>query len=190
MFLRGSPTVSTFRRDKLLREMRLIHADIAAVTAEYIHFVDLLAPMTADQQAVLENILRYGPLPDSRPPRGQLQLVLPRPGTISPWSSKATDIARVCGLQQVRRLERGVAWYLETPGYDTIPTGSLHRLRHLIHDRMTEVVLTDFEEAAHRLFDRADPAPLLSVDLILAEGETHRLVRLCQRLTSAAKEID
>ena len=102
MYLRGSPTVSAFRRDKLLQEMRAIHTGINAIAAEHIHFVDLLTPVEAEQHAVLESILRYGPVPTEYPPAGQLQLVLPRPGTISPWSSKATDIAHVCGLHPFR----------------------------------------------------------------------------------------
>ncbi len=190
MYLRGCPTVSASRLDKLLREMRTIHADITAITAEYVHFIDLLAPMEDKQRAMLENILHYGPAPSERPPTGQLQLVLPRPGTISPWSSKATDIAHVCGLRQVRRLERGVAWFLESPAGPVIPDPPLHRLRGLLHDRMTEVVLTDFEEALHRLFDRAEPAPLNTVDLLGRGRDALAQANRSMGLALSADEID
>ncbi len=79
------------------------------IYAEYVHFADLNAPLNDDEHAQLERLLKYGPALASHAPQGKLLLVTPRPGTISPWSSKATDIAHNCGLQQVNRLERGVA---------------------------------------------------------------------------------
>ena len=83
---------------------------------------------------------------------GELYLVVPRVGTISPWSSKATDIARNCGLQ-VRRIERGTAYYIQKPEKD---------ISSALHDRMTETVLRSFEEA-ERLFEHVPPRPLQTV---------------------------
>ncbi|MCS5932767.1 hypothetical protein LNQ03_25585 [Klebsiella pneumoniae subsp. pneumoniae] len=76
-------------------------------------FADLNAPLSADDRERLARLLQYGPSLSSHTPTGKLLLVTPRPGTISPWSSKATDIAHNCGLAQVVRLERGVAYYVE-----------------------------------------------------------------------------
>ena len=80
------------------------------------HFVDLGAPLTAQQRSVLDALLRYGPRRDPIAAGGESVLVVPRIGTISPWSSKATDIAQVCGLTQVRRIERGIAYTLRAAG--------------------------------------------------------------------------
>ena len=166
MHLRGSPALSAFRREKLLRQIHSIYERVAGVTAEYAHFVDLVEPLKPEQEGVLTNILQYGQGIEETSPLGQLLLVVPRAGTISPWSSKATDIAHVCGLHQVHRIERGVAWYLTTSDEQPLKGGHLTALRDLIHDRMTEVVLTDFDEASHRMFDRAEPARLHSADVL------------------------
>ena len=166
MHLRGSPALSAFRREKLLRQIQGIYDRVAGVTAEYAHFVNLVEPLKPEQEGVLTNILQYGQGIEETSPLGQLLLVVPRAGTISPWSSKATDIAHVCGLHQVHRIERGVAWYLTTSDEQPLKGGHLTALGDLIHDRMTEVVLTDFDEASHRMFDRTEPARLHSADVL------------------------
>ncbi len=109
-------------------------------------------------------MLRYGPSvpPDRGEPEGQLVLVVPRPGTISPWSSKATDIAHNSGLTMVRRLERGTAFYLTGEGIDE---PALRTAADLLHDRMTEVALFDLADA-DQLFRQAEPRPCTSVDLL------------------------
>ncbi|WP_348253370.1 hypothetical protein, partial [Salmonella enterica] len=70
-------------------------------------------PLNDSEQAQLTRLLQYGQALNSHTPAGKLLLVTPRPGTISPWSTKATDIAHHCGLQQVDRLEPGQAYYIE-----------------------------------------------------------------------------
>ncbi len=171
MYLRGPSAFSQFRLESLLRASRGIVPDLLEIHSQYIHFLDLDAPLGATQNAVLEEILNYGPVAASQPGEDHIQLVIPRPGTISPWSSKATDIAHVCGLDQVQRLERGVAWYFKSSGGKPIPDEFLPPLRDLIHDRMTETVLTDFKEASRRLFLHAEPKPPRSVDILTGGGE-------------------
>jgi len=114
LILTGAPALSDFRLAKL---ESAIHTRIAGVTgldSRYLHFVDVERPLTPEQSAVLESLLRYGPAAETAAPIGTLLLALPRIGTVSPWSSKATDIAHVCGLAAVRRIERGIAWYLRS----------------------------------------------------------------------------
>jgi len=112
--LRGSPALSAFRINKLLARFQAAALPVSNIYAEYVHFADLNAPLNADEHAQLGRLLTYGPRLSSHAPTGKLLLVTPRPGTISPWSSKATDIAHNCGLTQIARLERGVAWYVDT----------------------------------------------------------------------------
>ena len=76
------------------------------------HLVDCASPLSADEAQRLGALLTYGPRYDAAQPQGQLVLVAPRPGTTSPWSSKATDILHVCDLHQVRRVERGIAFHV------------------------------------------------------------------------------
>ncbi|TNI33271.1 hypothetical protein, partial [Aeromonas veronii] len=113
--LRGAPALSDFRVQKLLQRFAQMRnesgvesgVEIEDVYAEYVHFAELTSPLSPPERATLGQLLRYGPTIPEHTPSCQLFLVTPRPGTISPWSSKATDIAHNCGLKQVKRLERG-----------------------------------------------------------------------------------
>ena len=91
-------------------------------------------------------------------------LVVPRFGTVSPWSSKATDIAHVCGLADVVRIERGVAYFVQSRAAAGC-TRSARRSAALVHDRMTESVL-DSVEAAAGLFAHHAPQPLATVPVL------------------------
>ena len=149
--LRGPRALSEFRLDKLAASLRKLDPGVRAVAAEFRHFVESDAQPAAAERALLERLLAYGPIPGQA--GGELFLVVPRVGTISPWSSKATDIARNCGLSGVRRIERGTAFYIEKTQKD---------ISGVLHDRMTETVLRSFE-AAEKLFEHVPPRPLRTV---------------------------
>ncbi len=162
--LRGAPALSEFRLQKL--ESRLAEAvgRRVRVYAEYVHFAELEQSLDSEERAVLDRLLRYGPTLGEHEPEGILVLVTPRPGTISPWSTKATDIALNCGLSKIQRLERGVAYYLDADGAGLGDDG-LSLARELLHDRMTETVFDDFDEA-NCLFRHDQPRPFTSVDIL------------------------
>ena len=102
---RGSPALSPFRLEKLLTALRRRVPVVTEIYAEFIHFVD--GRLITHDREVLDRLLQYGPTATQRHLTSEPTfLVVPRPGTRSPWSSKATDIARNCGLQHVRRIER------------------------------------------------------------------------------------
>ncbi|MEG0869347.1 MAG: phosphoribosylformylglycinamidine synthase, partial [Hafnia sp.] len=113
--MRGSPALSAFRVTQLLSACQDANLPVNDIYAEYVHFADVSAPLSAEEKATLQRLLKYGPSLAEHEPKGRLLLVTPRPGTISPWSSKATDIAHNCNLPQVIRLERGVAYYVDAP---------------------------------------------------------------------------
>ncbi|CNH73868.1 phosphoribosylformylglycinamidine synthase [Yersinia ruckeri] len=163
--LRGSPALSAFRINKLLSRCQDAHLPVSDIYAEYTHFADVSAPLGADEHAKLQRLLKYGPSLPEHAPQGRLLLVTPRPGTISPWSSKATDIAHNCGLSQVLRLERGLAFYIDAA---ELTEAQWQQLGILLHDRMMETVFTDLQQAA-QLFAHHQPAPVQRVD-ILGEG--------------------
>ncbi len=163
--LRGSPALSAFRITKLLARFQDAHLPVSDIYAEYVHFADVSTPLAADEKARLQRLLKYGPSLAEHTPEGRLILVTPRPGTISPWSSKATDIAHNCDLPQVLRLERGLAFYVKAP---QLTDAQWSLLAALLHDRMMEVVLSDLNQA-EQLFAHHQPAPLQSVD-VLGEG--------------------
>ncbi|MEN5017689.1 phosphoribosylformylglycinamidine synthase [Erwinia sp. Eh17-17] len=163
--LRGSPALSAFRINKLLARFQDAHLPVSDIYAEYVHFADVSAPLTGDEKSRLQRLLKYGPSLAEHTPQGRLLLVTPRPGTISPWSSKATDIAHNCSLPQVLRLERGLAFYVQAPQLTDAQWGALAAL---LHDRMMETVFTDMNQA-EALFAQHQPAPVQSVD-VLGEG--------------------
>ncbi|MHB1240350.1 MAG: phosphoribosylformylglycinamidine synthase, partial [Gammaproteobacteria bacterium] len=162
--LPGSPALSPFRVDKLTDQIRREVPDLRTLYAGFVHFVDLERRLGVDERRLLERLLAYGPERPREPPQGQLQLVVPRLGTLSPWSSKATDIARNCGLGSVRRLERGIAYYLMRNAGRPLDEAALESVRPVLHDRMTQTVLSCLEDA-EGLFVQAAPAPLRTVDV-------------------------
>ncbi|MET0108184.1 MAG: phosphoribosylformylglycinamidine synthase [Candidatus Thiodiazotropha sp.] len=168
LILRGAPALSEFRLQKLAQRLSGLLNGKVGVGSEYLHFADVNQSLDERERAVLDNLLRYGPaMPDIRHD-GTLLLVVPRPGTLSPWSTKATDIAHHCGLQKIQRLERGLAFYL------TLDERGLDSRQYVIaaeqlRDRMTEIVLSDAEDATC-LFNRAEPKHYIQVD-ILGGGE-------------------
>ncbi len=163
--LRGRKALSAFRSGKLLGSLRSVVSRVASVHAEFWHFADLSRELSEAESQRLERVLTYGPADAAEAARGELLLVVPRFGTISPWSSKATDIAHHCGLEAVRRMERGVAYVLSTRNGNSLSSSERAMLAPLIHDRMTETVLGSFEEAA-RLFEHFEPTPLATVDIL------------------------
>jgi phosphoribosylformylglycinamidine synthase len=152
--LRGARALSEFRLAKLLPSLQQVTPGVRRVHAEFWHFAEAAAEPSAAERALLERLLRYGEPAPAEAPRGALFLAVPRPGTISPWSSKATDIARNCGLAGVLRIERGVAYSLEIDG-----AAERSGLGALLHDRMTETVLDSLDDA-QQLFRHVAPRPL------------------------------
>ncbi|WP_429176427.1 phosphoribosylformylglycinamidine synthase [Kosakonia sp. 1610] len=159
---------------------------VSNIYAEYTHFADLNAALTEEEYARLQRLLKYGPSLSSHTPTGKLLLVTPRPGTISPWSSKATDIAHNCGLEKINRLERGVAYYVEAA---SLTDAQWQEVAAQLHDRMMESVFNAEADAA-RLFEHHQPAPVQSVDL-LGEGRQALIdANLRLGLALAEDEID
>ncbi|WP_372833985.1 phosphoribosylformylglycinamidine synthase [Pontibacterium sp.] len=185
--LRGAPALSAFRHEKLLSALQSKVPAITALYSEFMHFADLEQDLSADEQQVLDRILRYGPKADVEEPVGQLFLVVPRPGTISPWSSKATDIANNCGLSKVKRLERGVAYYIQASG--DLDQAALDATIAELHDRMVEAVLPDVDAAA-TLFIEESPAPLTTVDILAGGRDALVTANTALGLALAEDEID
>jgi phosphoribosylformylglycinamidine synthase len=157
----GAPAFTPARLEKRLAGVRTRNPGVTGLSASFAHFVDVDGALLPEDRQVLDRLLTYGPRVS--PPReaggAQLRLlIVPRLGTISPWSSKATDIARICGLHQVRRIERGI-WYTVTGVVSDDAA-----LRRALHDRMTESVLTSTPETAG-MFVHGAPRPLGTVVL-------------------------
>ncbi|HEY2901145.1 MAG TPA: phosphoribosylformylglycinamidine synthase, partial [Polyangia bacterium] len=154
----GAPAFTSARLEKRLQVIRQRNPGVREIAAVFVHFVDVDGALPEPARATLERLLRYGPRAAANAVAGRRWLVVPRLGTISPWSSKATDIARICGLPAVRRIERGISY---TVAGDV---GDETALRWAIADRMTESVLTGAEQA-EALFAHAQPRPLSTIEL-------------------------
>ncbi len=164
--LSGPPALSPFRISKLLATLQAEEPSVRALSTAYVHLVDVARELDPRETAVLGRLLQYGPKTASQAAGSSEVWVLPRFGTISPWSSKATDIAHICGLAPVRRIERGVIYQLDT--VDKISSARLRDLAASLHDRMTESVVLAATEAS-AVFNSHDPVPHATVD-VLGEG--------------------
>ncbi len=162
LVLPGSPAFSPARLERRLVQIREKSRRIAGISARFLHFVDLESPLDDAGMRTLGQLLRYGPKGEQAAVRGLTLVVVPRLGTRSPWSSKATDIAHLSGLGEVRRVERGIEYVVAGDGLD------VEALAVALHDRMTESVLSSANDA-ERLFARAEPRAVGRVD-VLVEG--------------------
>ena len=168
LILRGSSALSPFRLQKLLQDLIAAGLPARALSAEFVHVVEVSGELTAPERSVLGKLLTYGPTRASAAVTGLVQVVAPRPGTISPWSSKATDIAHICGLAKVKRIERVVAYTIDLGSEPSslLPPPSSRAAK--LHDRMTQAVFGDFASLA-ALFRHDAPRPMTSVP-VLAQG--------------------
>ncbi|MCX8649743.1 phosphoribosylformylglycinamidine synthase [Gilliamella sp. B2776] len=189
--LAGSSALSAFRISKILSICHEKSIPVISLEAQFIHFIDSIDEFTVEQQSILEKLLKYGPksvhVNEDCNTNRQLFLVTPRAGTISPWSSKATDIAHNCGLTQIHRIERGIAYYIAT----SLPMTQSQKdeFAELIHDRMMEAVLTRFDQA-EQLFKVDEPAPVIVVDLLGQGRQALEETNIKLGLALASDEID
>ena len=158
--LPGAPALSPFRKDKLLATLREYVPEVLSVDAVYIHFIESRQALTAGDRAKVQALLGESAATEFA---GESFLVVPRIGTISPWASKATNIAVNCGLSNVRRIERGTVFSVSLTG--TSDAAIRERIARALHDPMTESVIDD-SRAAELLFAVQPPAPLATVPMV------------------------
>nr|WP_225213937.1 phosphoribosylformylglycinamidine synthase [Comamonas sp. CMM02] len=167
----GGNALSSFRAQQLLTDLVAIHPKITGIAARFVHIVATEAAPTAEQSQRLAALLTYGD-PYEGGNDGLALLVTPRLGTISPWASKATDIARNCGLS-IQRVERITEFRVALKsgllgGTPELSTEQIGQIAALLHDRMTESVVASRDEAL-QLFTTLDAKPMEFVD-VLAGG--------------------
>jgi phosphoribosylformylglycinamidine synthase len=205
LLIAGSQALTNSRLHSLLQALVAEGLPVRGLSATFVHLVQCSSPLTVEKREMLGQLLQYGPRRDAQEKSGALRVVAPRPGTISPWSSKATDIARICGLTEVERIERVVAFRVDSGDF-LLSAAELARLDARLHDRMTQAVF-DSLEAAGDLFSKGQPRalrviPLLSggraaleaadreLGLALAEDEIDYLVRSFQALGRDPHDIE
>jgi len=168
----GASALSDFRIAQLLPRLAAISPQIQGIAARFVHLVATTAPLQDAQKQTLSALLTYGE-PYAGPVDGPVIVVSPRIGTVSPWASKATDIAHNCGFD-VRRVERLTEYRLTLKsgllGSAKLTAEQLGQVAAVLHDRMTESAMPGRDEAA-ALFTALEPAPMEHVD-VLGGGRT------------------
>jgi len=160
LILPGRSALSAAKQQRVLAKVRVACPGVSGLTARWTHLVTAQRALTAEETAQLEAMLAYGPSSDEPPvrPAGADQtvafFVAPRLGTTSPWSSKATDIAHVCGLGAIARIERCTAYVVSGTGL------SVEALGAVLADRMTESVIAAEAELAKVVAHGGAPRPL------------------------------
>ena len=185
LILPGSNAISAFRTQHLLQKLQQIEPAIIAVAGQFLHLVDSANALTEQEASKLGAMLTYGVPYATENIAGQGELVeffvIPRFGTISPWASKATDIAHNCGMAHIRRIERAICYRLRLKagllgsslGAKSLSEAAIAQIAAALHDRMTESVLREIGQA-QGLFRQLEAKPLASVDVL--EGGKQALV--------------
>ena len=185
--LPGQAALSDFRLAKLLRALQAQDDRVKSIHARFSYFVALSGPLSPEHKRRLDALLLSGEQAGKLASRARKVYVVPRPGTISPWSSKATDIVKACDIDPVVRVERGICYGLEFTG--KVDDAVLHALGTQLFDRMTEAVLDD-PEAAFALFETHVPQPLMTVDLSGGGREALERANADLGLALSGQEID
>ncbi|MDN4054934.1 phosphoribosylformylglycinamidine synthase [Massilia sp. YIM B02763] len=200
LILPGSNALSAFRSQRLLTQLQAVAPTIAAVSARYYHFIDAGAPLSTEDTERLAAMLTYGePVPETQY-EGVTEefFVIPRLGTISPWASKATDIAHNCGMAHIHRVERGVAFKVvlksgilgtSIKAPKKLEAAEVEAVAALLHDRMTETVLRSADEAK-ALFTDLEGRPLAAIDVLGAGRQALVAANADMGLALAEDEID
>jgi phosphoribosylformylglycinamidine synthase len=191
LIIPGRPALSNARRAATLAKIREVSPHVTSIEARWVHMVVAERELTAEELQQLGHMLSYGPSePPTRPSR-RLEtvetvsfVVTPRIGTVSPWSSKATDIAHVCGLHAITRIERGTEWTLVGDAMDVMKVAAL------LSDRMTESVITRESDLAKVVTGAGTPRPLRFVELGDSGSETLRDASQRMGLALADDEIE
>jgi phosphoribosylformylglycinamidine synthase len=157
----GGNALSEFRVQQLLPRLQAIDSRVNALSARFVHFVAADHAPSGPEKERLAALLTYGE-PWAGQAEGSLVVVTPRFGTVSPWASKATDIAHNCGIA-LKRIERITEFRVASKG--PLPPAALGAMAALLHDRMTESAMFD-RASARGLFSEVEPAPMEHVDVL------------------------
>ncbi len=189
----GKTALSSFRLEKLRAALKEAAPNVALADTRHWYFVAFKnMALAKGDAALLDRLLGLDELAGEPSGANMLEhlLVVPRLGTISPWSSKATDIAQHCALPQVERIERGVAYYFKTKNGKALTEAERKAVLPLLHDRMTESVLDKFDGVAEKIFQHGTPQPLKSVDILKGGKAALEAANRELGLALSADEID
>ncbi|MFN3493090.1 MAG: phosphoribosylformylglycinamidine synthase, partial [Hydrogenophaga sp.] len=196
-FFDGGNAISEFKVQQLLRRLHGISNKIIGLTARFVHLASFEQEPDAATVSRLAELLTYGEQASTKHGQatdaGMTSLyVMPRLGTVSPWASKATDIAHNCGLV-LKRVERLVEYRIHLKsgllGKKQLSDDALWTVAALLHDRMTETVVANRDQA-RALFQELEPAPMERVDVLTGGRAALEKANVAWGLALADDEID
>ena len=164
LILQGGNALSQFRINKLISTAQAYIPEIISIQAYYVHFINESKALNTNEYKQLSELLNYSPKKNYLDKYEKL-IVIPRFGTISPWSSKASDIIHNSGLEKILRIERGIIYIFETADEKKLTRQQIKKINPLIYDRMTEIII-ESENEAERLFACSEPTPLENIDIL------------------------
>lgn len=162
----GQQALSAFKLEQFLSRVQAVNFSVKSLQANYIYFVAHTSPLSTSQLEILSYLVDGGPVCALSELDNDSILVVPRIGTISPWSTKATDILNRCGFDAVYRIERGITWKVQFT--DSSELNLIEQIGPIVHDRMTESIFLKSNEIKE-LFKQHQPQPLRHID-ILGDG--------------------
>jgi len=160
----GSQVFSEFRKIALIKKLKLVNSSINNIESTYLHLIESRNSLNFEENKRLEKILSYSPSSVSLD-LANIIYIGPRIGTISPWSSRASDIAKHAGIN-INRIERCAA--ISISSSNKLTKEDWRKIGGCIYDRMTESIFLDKNDILN-LFQHQLPQPLISINF-LAEG--------------------
>ena len=157
----GIQALRNFKVKTLQQKLRLKLTNLSLLSTEYIHFIESDTKLSSEDKSHLDKLLNYAPSINTFDSIDSV-IVTPRHGTISPWSSKATDIVHLCGLKQIKRLERGINYHFNRQ----LKPKELEIVLNIIMDKMTESCLNNINNA-DILFSELEPTPHQDINVTL-----------------------
>ena len=186
----GNFALSSFRLEKLRQSVKAVAPKVHLAETRYWYFTELKSALSVADKKLLDRLLGLDEVITQPKVTLHSILVVPRLGTISPWSSKATDIAQHCALPLIKRIERGVVYYFKTSNGHGLSHTEMKAIMPLLHDRMTESVLADFDGVAEKIFAHGEPQRLSSVDILQGGSEALSAANYELGLALSNDEID
>ncbi len=189
----GISALSAFRLEKLRAALAAAAPTVSLLDTRHCYFSALhSANLSSAQASLLDKVLGLDKRAGEPRQAGDATrlLVVPRLGTISPWSTKATDIAQHCGVTSVERIERGVVYYLSSNSGKGLSKAEVAAVTPLLHDRMTESVMSDVESSAEKIFKHSASQPLNSVDVLKGGNAALEVANREMGLALSSDEIE
>ncbi|MDO8312844.1 MAG: phosphoribosylformylglycinamidine synthase, partial [Sideroxyarcus sp.] len=188
----GKSALSAFRLEKLRSALSATQSGVTLEDTRHCYFIELSSELSPAESILLDRLLGLDKDAGEQAVANNIRrlLVVPRLGTISPWSSKATDIALHCALPQVTRIERGVVYYLKSKSGKPLSEPEKKAVLPLLHDRMTESVVSNITGIEDKIFKHGTPQPLSTVDIIKGGKAALEAANRELGLALSADEID